>query len=149
MAVARRRDLKKESFWLEMVHGHSGSGLSVRAWCRRHDLQESAFYWWRRRLGARAAERVAAAFVPVCVADEAAGIGAGVGTCAGRIEIVLAADCRVQLFGRVDRQALRDVLAVLTQDDFAGEADVLAVLAKNGLAGEVGGNARIAKAGAC
>ena len=24
------------------------SGLSIRAWCRKHDVHEHSFYWWRR-----------------------------------------------------------------------------------------------------
>lgn len=40
MVRGERRDLKKESFWREMVRGQSGSGMSVRAWCRRHALRE-------------------------------------------------------------------------------------------------------------
>ncbi|MBL8879128.1 MAG: hypothetical protein JNG88_08415 [Phycisphaerales bacterium] len=138
MARVAGRDLKKESFWREMVCGQSGSGMSVRAWCRRHALTEPAFYWWRRRLAGPGGANATAAFVPVRVTDDAIVGGAvatdGVAAGAGRIEIVLADGRRVHLIGPVDRQALADVLAVLT---------------KNGFAGEAGGNGRIAEAGAC
>jgi hypothetical protein len=126
MARAAGRDLKKESFWREMVRGQSGSGMSVRAWCRRHALTEPAFYWWRRRLAGRGGENAAAVFVPVRVADDAIVAGAdatdGVAAGAGRIEIVLACRRRVRLIGQVDRQALADVLAVLTKEICDGEA---------------------------
>lgn len=116
MARASRRDSQKELFWREMVHGQPGSGLSVRAWCRRHALSEPAFYWWRRRLAGPGGANAAAAFVPVRVSDD--GVAAG----AGRIEIVLANGRRVHLIGPVDRQALADVLAVLTTEVCDGEA---------------------------
>lgn len=116
MARGERRDLKKESFWREMVRGQPGSAMSVRAWCRRHALTEPAFYWWRRRLAGRSAENPATAFVPVHVTDD----GVAVGT--GRIEIVLANGRRVHFIGPVDRQSLADVLAVLTAEVCDGEA---------------------------
>lgn len=135
MVRGERRESKKESFWREMVRGQSGSGMSVRAWCRRHALGEPAFYWWRRRLAdsdatssavAKRAARTRAAFVPVRVTAD--GVAAGVAATdarsagAGRIEIVLANGRRVHLIGPVDRQALADVLAVLTTEVCDGEA---------------------------
>lgn len=132
------RDLKKESFWREMVRGQSGSGMSVRAWCRRHALSEPAFYWWRRRLAGRNPENPAAAFVPVRVTDDgivgSAAATNGVAAGAGRIEVVLTNGRRVHLIGPVDRQALADVLAVLTAEVRDGEA--------RAWAGEAGGEAR-------
>ena len=82
--------------------------MSVRAYCLRHGVKESAFYWWRATLARRAATRPQAAFVPVrVVAEEAARVEDG------RIEIVLPGGRQVRISGRVDRQALAEVLAVL------------------------------------
>ncbi len=53
MTLRRQRDLKKEEFWRRMLRREAGSGLSVRAWCLKHNLQPSAFYWWRRELARR------------------------------------------------------------------------------------------------
>ena len=106
MARGTRRDLKKEAFWRRMVRGPAQSGLSVRAWCGRHALRESAFYWWRTQLAQR--DAAAPQFVPVRVTAESSTAAS-----AGRMEIVLAGDRRVQVGGPVDRQALADVLAVL------------------------------------
>jgi len=39
------RDSKKEAFWRRRVRGQAGSGVSVRAWCERHDLREPTLYW--------------------------------------------------------------------------------------------------------
>ena len=106
MARGTRRDLKKEAFWRRMLRGQADSGLSVRAWCRKHVTRESAFYWWRTQLAQR--DAAAPPFVPVHVTAESS-----TGVSPGRIEIVLAGDRRVHVVGPVDRQALADVLAVL------------------------------------
>jgi len=80
--------------------------LSVRAWCREHDVAEASFYAWRRELALRDAEPAGPVFVPVQVAEDApADIG--------RIEIMLANGRCIRVCGRVDRPALADVLAVM------------------------------------
>ena len=100
------RDLKKESFWRRLVREQAGSGMPVRAWCRKHRVKEVAFYWWRRELARRDAEQPVS-FVPVHVSgDHRVEEGS-------RIEIVLAGGRRVRIRGRVDRQVLADVLAVM------------------------------------
>ncbi len=105
MAHGTRRDLKKEAFWRRRPRGQAKRGLSVRAWCGRHAVRESAFYGWRNQLARRDA---AAPFVPVRVAAESSTVAA-----TGRIQIALAGDRRVHVVGSVDRQALTDVLTVL------------------------------------
>lgn len=101
------RDLKKERYWRRIVRGQAASGLSVRAWCRKHGEKDAAFYWWRRELARRDVEEARPTFVPVRVTgDMATDTGGG-------IEILLAGGRRVRVRGRVDRQALADVLAVL------------------------------------
>ncbi|MCY2928887.1 MAG: hypothetical protein NTV86_05225 [Planctomycetota bacterium] len=123
MANGIERDKERETYWRRMVKGQRGSGLTVRAFCRKSKLAESAFYFWRRELQRRKAEqeqsgrgqRRAAgrkpkvAFLPVHVAEE---IGPGPQT-SGRIEIELAGGRRVHVAAPVDRQALADVVAVL------------------------------------
>jgi len=78
-----RRDPRKEDFWNKIVREQSGSGLSVRAFCRRRRISEASFYAWRRELMMRQLEgrtgrgRPAASkptFVPVTLADVAAGV---------------------------------------------------------------------------
>lgn len=99
------RDRAKEEFWRRMVRDQARGGLTVREWCRRHRLQEAAFYWWRKQLARRDAETT---LVPVRVMeDRSAEPG-------GRIEIVLPDQRRVQVIGRVDREALVDVLTALS-----------------------------------
>jgi hypothetical protein len=46
----RPRDAAKELMWREMVRRQAQSGLTVRAFCDEHMLDEGAFFTWRRRL---------------------------------------------------------------------------------------------------
>jgi len=69
-------------------------------------VNEGAFYRWRKELARRDAEP-AASFVPVQVSADHPGAEES------RIEIVLVGGRRVRLSGRVDRQALADVLAAV------------------------------------
>ena len=109
MAMGKVRDKSKEAFWRRTVRRQGQSGLTVRAFCREHELRETAFYFWRCELARRQAARPAsAAFVPVQVVETPAPAG-------GRIEIVLSGDRRVHVAAPVDRRALADVLAVLSE----------------------------------
>ena len=73
-----RRDPARERFWREKVQGQAASGLSVGAYCRRHRLRASAFYYWRRVLAERG-PAAGAVFVPVTVADEGSGTSGATG----------------------------------------------------------------------
>ena len=76
MARGRRSDPALESFWRKHLADWNAGGQTIRDFCRRRQLRESAFYFWRRRLeqrDRRAARPAAApaptpAFVPVRVA---------------------------------------------------------------------------------
>ncbi|HEX9719503.1 MAG TPA: transposase [Ramlibacter sp.] len=119
------RDRSKEAFWRRMMRRQAGSGMSVRAWCGRHDLSEASFYWWRRRLApsGRPADKPGRhkagtpQFVPVRIAaDQADATSDGRPDC---IEIILPGNQRVRVLGAVNRRALADVLAVLRSGDIA------------------------------
>lgn len=58
MMAKRRRSLEREARWRDVLRRHGASGLSVRAFCRREKLHESAFYFWRRAVAERDAEAV-------------------------------------------------------------------------------------------
>jgi len=49
----------KEACWRGRLRDQAGSGLSVRAFCRRDGLSEPSFYAWRRELEKRDRERTA------------------------------------------------------------------------------------------
>jgi hypothetical protein len=72
----------REQFWRAKQAEFAASGLSIRAFCRRESLVESAFYFWRREIAVRdakvavagkkitkASKPVRPAFVPVVAAQ--------------------------------------------------------------------------------
>lgn len=44
------RTVRGESQWRELLSSFEQSGLSVRAFCEQHDLTQSTFHLWRKRL---------------------------------------------------------------------------------------------------
>ena len=122
MAKSTTRDRQREERWRAIMREHARSGMGIRGFCRKSNLRETAFYFWRRELQRRKAEqeqrrpqgsngqapRAVPAFVTVRVEEPEA-----VSEPAGRIEIVLSGGRRLHVTAPVDRQALADVLAVL------------------------------------
>jgi hypothetical protein len=113
MAKGKARDKSKEAFWRKTMAAYQRSGLRIRQFCRREKLRETGFYFWRRELAQREAERrpkprrPRALFLPIRLATEpqpATG---------GEIAIALADGRRIHLTPPVDQQTLRDVLAVM------------------------------------
>ena len=117
------RDVKKEREWRERVRRWLQSGESVRAFCRGEELQESAFFAWRRELTRRRQERQAVRterkqakpatpakpirFLSVQVAvEDRTGDPGGV-------EILLDAGRAIHLRPGFDRQTLLEVLSAL------------------------------------
>ena len=74
------RDAKREAFWRGVFKRHASSGLTIRAFCQREQLTESAFFAWRRTTAQRDREAKSRtgrggrserpAFLPVVVGDE-------------------------------------------------------------------------------
>ena len=71
------RDLGREAFWRGVLKRFSSDGLSIRAFCRRERLTESAFFFWRRTIrerdanrGTQAKRRPMPAFLPAVVTNE-------------------------------------------------------------------------------
>jgi hypothetical protein len=62
-------DPSREQHWRAVVADWRASGLSVRAFCRRRQLAEPSFYFWRRELPKRekTPTRPAPTFVPLTV----------------------------------------------------------------------------------
>ena len=48
-----QRDPAKEAMWRKRLQRFASSDLSVREFCKREDVTESAFYAWRRTIGER------------------------------------------------------------------------------------------------
>jgi transposase-like protein len=118
MAKGKSRDKSKEALWRRTVRLQRQSGLTIREFCHKHQVRETAFYFWRREL-----DRRGKTFLPVRVAPEPARQVTAEPRpalpqpasrpSAGKIVIMLAGGRRVHVAPPVDRQALADVLAVL------------------------------------
>jgi len=68
-----QQDPAKEAYWRKVLKRFAASGLSVREFCKREQLTESAFYAWRRTIGERDDSRTSGpAFVPAVVTKEMA-----------------------------------------------------------------------------
>jgi hypothetical protein len=105
MAQAQERDSRKAPQWRRWIQQWRESGLSVRAFCARHDLAEPSFYAWRRQIK----HWDAAAFVPVRVAaDEAP-------PSTDRFEVVLGGGRTLRVPPGFDAAALRQLVAVLEE----------------------------------
>jgi transposase-like protein len=66
------RDPNREKVWRQIVTRHAKSGLTVRQFCHREGLHESAFYFWRRTIqqrGPKRCTRKQPAFVPLVLGD--------------------------------------------------------------------------------
>ena len=66
------RDPNREKVWRQIVARHAKSGLTVRQFCHREGLHESAFYFWRRTIqerGPKRCSRKQPAFVPLVLGD--------------------------------------------------------------------------------
>ncbi len=72
------RDPGREAFWRKTLANFRKSGLSVREFCRRENLHESAFYAWRRTIkerGPRQRAQKSPAFVPLVLGEVHAAAG--------------------------------------------------------------------------
>ena len=66
------RDPKREKVWRQIVTKQAKSGLTVRQFCQREGLHESAFYFWRRTIqerGPKRCTRKQPTFVPLVLGD--------------------------------------------------------------------------------
>jgi hypothetical protein len=98
-----------EQTWRQHLRRQQASGQTARAYCRDHDLAETAFHYWRRTIAERDREvrrpDPTPAFVPVTVVGPSA---AG-----SPIDIRLAGGHRVRVRAGCDRELLAAVLALL------------------------------------
>lgn len=95
----------KHEQWRQRLHQWQDSGLSVRAFCRQHQLSEPAFHWWRRRLQEAPPTTAAstASFVPLTV----------VASAPPAVTLRLPSGVRLRIPAGCDRQSVADLLALL------------------------------------
>jgi len=51
--MARRQGREREQYWQKVIRDQAASGLSISAFCRKHEVPEASFFAWRRKLGQR------------------------------------------------------------------------------------------------
>lgn len=104
--MARRGTINthKHAQWRQRLQQWQDSGLSVRAYCRQHDLSEPAFHWWRRRLDTAPASPTATpTFLPVTLTASTP----------PAVTLRLPRGVRLRIPPGCDRQSLADLLALL------------------------------------
>lgn len=111
MPQGKPRDLRKEHHWRQLHDRWQHSGLSVRAFCRRHCLSEASFYAWRRRLGQSSSAGASAdeplTFVPIDVRHDT------LPPAAPALELVLGNGRLVRIPQGFDPTALRQLVVAL------------------------------------
>ncbi len=130
---ARRHDVAKESFWRRTIKKRERSGLTIRAFCEREGLTESAYQSWRRELlkrddvdqsasRRRKAEKASGeirslpTFASVTVGEASHDVSRWSGADGSMpIEIVLRQNVRVRVGRGIDLQLLDQVLSVMEQ----------------------------------
>jgi transposase-like protein len=90
----------KGECWARLIAEQEAGSESVRAFCRRLEVGEKAFYWWRRRLRDEQAVRFA-----VLETQQTTAAGQE-----GDLELVLANGERLRIGRCVDASTLRLVL---------------------------------------
>ena len=109
--MARAKSLRgtgsRRERWQRVLTLQRASGLSIKAFCVREGVSYQSFFLWKRRFRDEVADSKVT-FAPVHVVTEEPGPAE-----CGHLEIELPAGPRIHVRGRVDRQALAEVLAVL------------------------------------
>ncbi len=113
------KSMSKERVWREAIADHQRSGVSVRAFCRGRQLNESSFYYWRKEIRDREAgskSGVPPVLAPVVLVDEPPGEStpqSSVTWPSAVIEIVLGDGTTVRVPLGSTREQLAVVFAVL------------------------------------
>ena len=126
--MAQRRSMDREGNWRSLISKQEASGMSVSAFCRQHEVPESSFYSWKRKLKQRRREdelshesksqerprrdmprnNTAATFVPLELhAPPAVARANG--------EVVLSDGCRIIVSSQCDPGWLREIIQVVQE----------------------------------
>jgi hypothetical protein len=95
-----------------MLRRQQRSGLSVRAFCRQHNLSQPSFYAWRRTIAQRDAQMPA--FVPLEILPEPLPLPTAAATGSG-LELVLGRGRVLRIGPAFDAPTLRRLLALLEE----------------------------------
>ena len=64
--------------WAQRVSECRSSGLTVRRWCKQHEINEKTYYYWQRRIWECMNESQSSRFVQIPVETATAGQNAAV-----------------------------------------------------------------------
>ena len=104
-AKSKIRGGDPERKWRELIDRQSKSGDSIQAFCRSRELNESSFYYWRKKIELRERDAKGTSLAPVVVIDEMQG--------ESPIEIVLADGTKVRVGAKSTREQFAMVIDVL------------------------------------
>jgi hypothetical protein len=51
MAMTKRRNEEKRTYWRAVFERQARSGLSIAKFCHAEGMSQASFYWWKRNLG--------------------------------------------------------------------------------------------------
>jgi len=120
-----RRSVAKEQAWRDTFTEQARSGLKVAEFCRERGITTSVFYFWRKEIARRDAERNSTpSFIETSIAKSAMDFAEvevtkpklstdSIQQNATPILIHLAHDCRVEVPAGFDAQSLREIIRVL------------------------------------
>ena len=121
--MSRRQSLDREAYWQGVMRQQESSGLSISAFCRKSEVAEGSFFYWRRKLTKRQSaeesgaknkalrqsrprKKAVAKFVPVDIPAPSGRSGAS-------CEVVLPNGCRIIVPTQCDAGGLCEILGVL------------------------------------
>jgi transposase-like protein len=99
--------MRKEQQWRRWIGQWQRSGLTIRAFCQRHNLSQPSFYAWRREIQHR--DATAGTLVPVQL------VGDDEPDSASTFEVVLPSGPTLRVPPRFEVATLRQLLAVLQE----------------------------------
>ncbi len=98
-SLQRLNAAQRVQLWVERIGEYRSSGVSVRAWCREHEISEKTYYYWQRRLYkqmASTAEAVSFAEVPGLVeTGQNSGATAKISLSGASVEVYPGADAQI------------------------------------------------------
>ena len=97
---------ERERFWQGVILEQKTSGLSISAFCRKHEVSPASFFSWRRRLTKCDRDDTATKFVPVHLDAPPMATRTG-------CEVVLPDGCRIIVPIGCDANWLREILEAL------------------------------------
>lgn len=112
----KAQDAEKERYWQKTIREATRSGGSIREYCRNHQVKESQFYWWQRKLEGRKRPSTGRRSDVKDKQGSFALVTHEPGSMDAGIEIVLCNGRRVRISKGVDEQTLRAVLAAVESE---------------------------------